>query len=161
MTKSICDANAGNSSAMPAPRCPPSDGRYRENNMTNQELIDRLESGTIAADSFHHSDHVRLAYAYLNLHPPLEALERFTAALKRYADTINKPGLYHETITHAYFFLIRERMSRSSAGDWNEFISQNSDLLVSRNGALRRYYHSETLQSDLARAIFILPDKLL
>ncbi len=53
--------------------------------MTNQELIDHFEADTLPPDSFHHSDHVHLAFAYLTIYPPLQALEKFASSLKRYA----------------------------------------------------------------------------
>ncbi len=81
--------------------------------MTDQQLIDQFESGTIQPELFHHADHVRLAFAYLSRNPPLQALEKFTGALRKYAAAHGKPNLYHETITHAYFFLIRERIVRT------------------------------------------------
>ena len=127
--------------------------------MTNEELIQRFEGDTLQADSFHHADHVRLAFAYLSEYPVLRALEKFATALKRYAAARGKSRLYHETITHAYFFLIRERMARSAAVDWDEFARVNPDLLEWKNGILTRYYRDATLQSDLARNVFILPDK--
>ena len=132
--------------------------------LSDRKLIRRFESDLIREDSFHHADHVRLAFAYLSEYPPLKALEKFSAALKRFAAARGKAQRYHETITHAYFFLIRERMARSSAAsghnDWDEFTRRNPDLLVWKNGILSRYYQEATLQSDLARSIFVLPDKL-
>jgi hypothetical protein len=125
--------------------------------MTNRELIEQFEAGTV--DSFHHADHVRLAFAYLSECSVLRALERFSAALRRYAAARGKSQLYHETITYAYFFLIRERMARSTPSDWDEFARHNPDLLVWKGGVLARYYHETTLQSDLAREVFLLPDK--
>lgn len=127
--------------------------------MTNEELIERFESGNTPTDSFHHVDHVRLAFAYLSGNPPLQALEKFTDALKKYATLLGKPRLYHETITHAYFFLIRERMARSIFSSWDEFAVENGDLLQWKGGVLKRYYNEETLQSDLARSVFLFPDK--
>ena len=129
--------------------------------MSNRELIRQFESDLIPQDSFHHADHVRLAFAYLCEYPALQALDKFCAALKRFAAARGKPRLYHETITHAYFFLIRERMARSSSasGDWDEFSRWNPDLLVWKDGILSRYYQPMTLQSDLARAVFLFPDK--
>ena len=127
--------------------------------MSNEELIQRFESGTVAEDSFHHADHVRLAFAYLSKYPPLQALDKFCGALKRFAAGLGKSQLYNETITHAYFFLIRERMARSAAADWDEFVLHNSDLLVWKGGILTRYYEESTLRSDLARAVFLFPDK--
>ena len=127
--------------------------------MTNQEIIQRFESDAVAEVSFHHADHVRLAFAYLREYPVLQALEKFATALKRFAAARGKAELYHETITHAYFFLIRERMARSQAADWDEFARQNPDLLVWKDGILNRYYQEATLRSDLARTVFVFPDK--
>jgi hypothetical protein len=125
--------------------------------MSDAEFIHRFEAG--AVDSFHHADHVRLAFAYLSQYPPLQALERFASALKTFAASHGKTQLYHETITHAYFFLIRERMARSEGADWEKFARQNSDLLRWKDGILTRYYQPATLHSDLARNVFIFPDK--
>ncbi|MFZ1140499.1 MAG: hypothetical protein WAN76_15055 [Candidatus Sulfotelmatobacter sp.] len=127
--------------------------------MIGEELIQKFESDAIAEDSFHHADHVRLAFAYLSQYPPLQALDKFASALKRYAAARGKTQLYHETITHAYFFLIRERMARSPAADWDEFSRRNPDLLTWKDGILTRYYQQATLQSDLARTVFLFPDK--
>lgn len=126
--------------------------------MSNQEIIERFESDTMPGE-FHHADHVRLAYAYLSEYPVLQALEKFAEALKRYAAARGKSQLYHETITHAYFFLIRERMAREPAANWEEFAAQNPDLLVWKDGVLTRYYQPDTLQSDLARSVFVFPDR--
>lgn len=126
--------------------------------MTNQRLIEQFENDSLPGE-FHHADHVRLAFAYLSVCPPLEALDRFSRALRRFAEARGKSGLYHETITHAYFFLIRERMARTPGLGWNEFARENSDLLEWKNGILSHYYHEATLKSDLARSVFLLPDK--
>ena len=127
--------------------------------MNNEELILRFEADALPENSFHHSDHVRLAFAYLSEFPPLQALEKFATALQRFAAARGKSQLYHETITHAYFFLIRERMARSGAVDWDEFAHRNPDLFAWKDGILSRYYQEATLQSDLARTIFLFPDK--
>ena len=127
--------------------------------MSNKDLIDRFERNPVVEDSFHHADHVRLAFAYLDQFPVLQALDKFATALKRYAAARGKTALYHETITHAYFFLIRERMARSSAVGWDDFARLNPDLLRWKDGALSSYYKEETLKSDLARNVFVFPDK--
>jgi len=127
--------------------------------MTTHEIIRQFETDTLASE-FHHGDHVRLAFAYLKEFPALEALDRFTKALKRYAAARSKSQLYHETITHAYFFLIRDRMARSETVEWDAFARQNPDLLQWKPGILDRYYRDSTLQSDLARSVFLFPDKL-
>jgi hypothetical protein len=127
--------------------------------VTNQELILRFESDTLPGE-FHHADHVRLAFAYLSEYPVLEAIERFTRGLKRFAAARGKAELYNETVTHAYFFLIHERMARAGDLRWEEFAAKNPDLFVWKGGILSRYYREATLQSELARRIFLFPDRM-
>lgn len=133
----------------------------RNNPLSNQEVISRFESDLISEQSFHHADHVRLAFAYLREDPVLAALEKFSDALRRFATARGKVQLYNETITCAYFFLIRERMARNENVTWEEFAALNPDLLVWKGGILNRYYGENTLNSDLARKVFILPNKSL
>jgi hypothetical protein len=127
--------------------------------MNDQELIRCFENDTIPQDSFHHADHVRLAFAYLCEYPVLKALEKFASALKRFAAARGNSQLYNETITCAYFFLIHERMAQAGGADWEEFALLNTDLLTWKDGILRRYYRESTLKSDLARKVFVLPDR--
>jgi len=127
--------------------------------MTDKELIRCFESDAVPEDSFHHADHVRLAFAYLSEYPVLQALEHFAIGLKRFAAARGKTQLYNETITCAYFFLIRERMANGESTNWEEFARRNPDLLVWKGGILTRYYREATLKSELARNVFLLPDR--
>lgn len=131
----------------------------RVNMTTHFKYIRQFESDTLAGE-FHHADHVRLVFAYLSEFPVLEALQRFATALKRFAAARGKAQLYHETITCAYFFLIRERMARMPDADWEAFARQNADLVQWKPGILGRYYRESTLKSDLARSVFLFPDKI-
>jgi hypothetical protein len=130
--------------------------------MTGDELIQQFEEGATPGDTFHHADHVRLAFEYLCRCTGLEALEKFSAALKRFAAAQGKAQRYHETITWAYLLLIRERIARAShAQAWEEFAADNQDLLIWKGGVLATLYNQETLDSDLARHVFVLPDRVL
>ncbi len=127
----------------------------------NLDLIEEFEQGHAPA-GFHHADHVRVAFAYVAQYPFLEAVARFSAALKHFAAAQGKPQLYHETITWAYLILIRERRARAGhAQTWEEFAERNADLLVWKGGVLKTLYRQETLDSDLARQTFVLPDQVL
>jgi hypothetical protein len=120
-----------------------------------------FESATLPESCFHHKDHIRAAFLLLREVSPAQALARFTEALKRFAASLGKARLYHETITWAYLLLINERMERSGrAGSWEEFAASNADLLTWRPSILESYYRHETLRSDLARAVFVLPDRI-
>lgn len=130
--------------------------------MTDEQFIDSFESCSLANERFHHADHVKMAFLYLSRLPALEAIQRFSAALVRFAAAKGKPELYHETVTWAFLLLIRERMARAGRPQtWSEFAAGNADLLTSKDDVLKRYYRGETLSSDLARSTFLFPDKAL
>ena len=129
--------------------------------MPADNFIRDFEACTLPESCFRHRDHIRLAWLYLREQPLAEALMRFSDGLKRYAASLGKAGLYHETITVAYLALVNERMARQNRpGEWAEFADANPDLF-SHPAALKSYYRDATLQSDLAKTVFVLPDRLL
>jgi hypothetical protein len=128
--------------------------------MTDDEFIASFEDGSLANESFHHSDHVKMAFLYLCQYPALEALQRFSTLLAGFAAANGKPGLYNETVTWAFLFLIRERMARAGCQQtWTQFAASNEDLLSWKDNVLKNYYRDETLSSDLAKCTFLFPDK--
>jgi hypothetical protein len=130
--------------------------------MKDDEFIASFEDLGLAGESFHHADHVRMAFLYLSRYPPLEALRRFSTSLARFAAAKGKPGLYHETITWAFLFLIRERMARGgSQQTWTQFSAGNGDLMSWKDNILKNYYRDETLSSELAKRTFLFPDRFL
>lgn len=114
---------------------------------------------TLPADQFHHEQHVHVAWLFVRAYGMPAALGEFTTAIKRFADAKGATGLYHETITWAFLLLIAERQARCGAGAWEEFARTNPDLLVWKPSILERYYSSEILKSDLARTVFLFPDR--
>jgi hypothetical protein len=123
--------------------------------MTDAELIASLEDGSLPESEFRHRNHVRAAYTYLRNASFTEAIDRMSQALRRYAALHGKAHLYHETITIAFLALINERIERSGAGgSWEGFAAANTDLLDKR--LLSHYYRSETLQSPIARKVFVM-----
>ena len=124
--------------------------------MTDAAFVAAFESCTL--DPFHHRDHVRLAWIYLREHAFTEAFARFVDGLKRFAAFKGATGLYHETITCAYLFLIRERMDRDADASWETFVDTNQDLFRWKPSILDDYYAPDTLASERARRIFVLPN---
>jgi hypothetical protein len=122
--------------------------------LEDREFVEAFEACTLPSSAFDHREHVRLAWLYLREAPLLVALERFIASLKRYAGSLGASGKYHETITYAYLFLIHERMARRDCATFEEFADANADLF---GPILSRYYPKETLASDFAKRVFVMP----
>src|ERR1700746_3091775 len=98
--------------------------------MTDDEFMVSFENCSLSNEAFHHADHVRMAFLYLSRYSALEALQRFSSSLARFAEAHGNPGLYNETVTWAFLFLIRERMVRAGwQQTWAQFAHDNEDLL--------------------------------
>ncbi|MEZ5285360.1 MAG: hypothetical protein R2712_11260 [Vicinamibacterales bacterium] len=94
--------------------------------------------------------------------PLPQALGRFCEALQAFARAQGADGLYHETISVAFMLIINERLSRTGRdAAWDAFASANADLLTWKPSLLDRYYTRQTLDSPLARRVFVMPDRLM
>jgi hypothetical protein len=126
--------------------------------LTDDELIDGFEAVTLA--SFHHRDHVRVAWIYLRRLGLLEALAAVSRGLQRMAAAHGQQAKYHETVSWLYVFVIHERMAAGDHATWDEFERSNPDLLAHWGAFVGRYYSPRALRSPVARRSFVLPDRL-
>ena len=124
-------------------------------------LIEAFESNRIENHQFHHRDHVRLAWSYLREYGFPAGAERFVEALQRFASANGKPQLYHATITWAYLVTIFDRMQRreSGVGSWESFAAANPDLLTWKPSIIDALYQPETIASEHAKRVFVLPNR--
>lgn len=127
--------------------------------MTDDELMNALEAGTLEPSLFTHEAHVRAAWHCLRQAPFPEALVRFSRALRQFATQHGQAAKYHETITVAYAALIADRLHETSALDWETFASCHPELFVREPSLLTGYYTPETLASPRARLTFLMPDR--
>lgn len=128
--------------------------------LTDDQLIESFENCTLAAGSFRHVDHVRLAWLYLHRYSVTDAIERLTTGLKRFTKAVGAQGKYHETITWMFLILTHQRMQQMSGPhNWERFAAMNHDLFEHGVRILDDYYNNSTLQTDFARRVFVLPDK--
>ena len=140
------------------------DGSAGATALSDCRLIEGLKACTLAADAFHHKEHVRLTWLYLGRMPVLEVLAKLPEDIRRFAAHHGADDLYHETITWAFVLLIHERMCRVAndhpdhCDSWPAFAERNQDLLAYRPSILDRYYRPETLGSAFARKTFVWPD---
>lgn len=124
-------------------------------------VVEAFEAGRFSSPCFRHRQHVRLAWAYLRLHPPAEALLRLSRGLRDFAARHGQPHRYHETVTWAYSALIAEALELGGrALSWEKFAAAHPGLLRWPDGAVGAYYSPELLATERAHRTFVLPDRV-
>lgn len=119
-------------------------------------LTRSFEAQNIDASAFRHRDHVGVAYEMLRNYDFMDATNRYAANIKSIAAKAGVPDKFNATITIAFLSLIAERMGATEHAGYDDFISRNPDLLS--KDVLQKWYSPERLGSELARAVFLMPD---
>ena len=107
---------------------------------------------------FGHRGHLQLTYEVLREHDAFEALPVMARHLRALAAAPGTPDKYHATLTGLWMLVVQERMQRAEVDDFTAFLAANEDLLDAR-ALPRRYYQPATLKTELARRIFVMPDR--
>jgi len=119
--------------------------------------VSDFEAGTIDNTTFSHHDHVRVIWEFTHAYGTIGAVTRFEAGLKRITAAAGHPEKYHATITHAFAFLVGERIVDQGPLSWDDFMATNSDLFEWPNTVMLQMYPDDTLKSRIARKTFVMP----
>lgn len=123
-------------------------------------LVAAFDGDRLSPEGFDHRQHLRLGWALLRRHPLPEVLTRFRRGLAGIAAAAGKPDLYHETVTWLYLLLLNRRMEEMGRQvGWQQLLAASPDLAARPADLLGRHYRRETLDGDLARRVFVLPDR--
>jgi len=118
--------------------------------------LERFVRGEIDAAAFPHREHVRMAFEMLRRHDFAETVWHFSRTLRAMAAKAGKPQAFNQTVTIAFLSLIAERIERSSAVDFAEFVRAHPEMLDKTT--LSRWYRPQQLASEIARRTFVLPE---
>lgn len=120
------------------------------------DVVRAFEERRTLTGSLSHREHVMIAWHFARTRPAPQALAELSRGIQELAVALGKEGLYHETLTWAWFSVIRERMERVGVdASWEEFAAVAEDILAGR--ALEPYYDRAVLDSALARRVFLMP----
>ncbi|WP_394824710.1 hypothetical protein [Pendulispora albinea] len=122
-------------------------------------LVRAFEEASIDPATFHHREHLYVAWCYLRALPLEEALARFVHHLRALTVALGAPGKFHATITWLYVVLLDQAMERSPGASFDELLAENPALLDHREGALLLHYDRGQLDSPEARRRFVLPTR--
>ncbi|HZZ28661.1 MAG TPA: hypothetical protein VFE46_11720 [Pirellulales bacterium] len=121
----------------------------------------QFEDCVFPADQWHHREHVKIAYLYLQHYPLSEAVEQMRTALKRYNAAQQVPDAldrgYHERLTLAWMRLVHFTLCEYGPADnADAFYQQHPQLWQMK--VLRLFYSRERIMSWEAKKNFLPPD---
>jgi hypothetical protein len=122
------------------------------------EIVQSFEDATLDPGGFNHEAHIMVGWWYLQELSLLDAIVRFTGAIRRLTRKLGVASKYHETITWFYLLKIAERCRGMAPHDWQGFKAANPDLFEWSPSLIEQYYSDNLLWSDAARGSFVLPD---
>jgi len=103
--------------------------------LSDAELLTAFESCTLAADSFRHYDHIRLAWLYLRAAALPEATDRMASAIRRFAlHHTGTTAKYDDALTRSWMRLVAHaRAISADAPDFATFAASNPMLFDRRH----------------------------
>jgi hypothetical protein len=125
--------------------------------LDDAEFVRAFESCELPNTSFHHADHVRLAWLYVREHGEQQAAQRMAEAIRRFATFNGAAKKFHYTVTCAWVRLISAASGRTPAAkSFQEFLAAHPELL--QPDRLGRHYSPAVLDSPAAREAWVPPD---
>ena len=120
------------------------------------ELVNLFESCELPYERWTHRAHIAVAAIYLRRFSLEEATDRARRFIPQYNLTRGDPNGYHETITILFMRLVEREMRVAPTAELASFVNDLAGRF--QLGWLLRYYSSDLLWSDKARAGFVMPD---
>jgi hypothetical protein len=127
--------------------------------MTDDDFIAAFLSGTLSPASFHHRDHLRLAWCLIRQSGIEVATGTITGGIRRFATQHGQTDKYHETLTQFWVRIVSHMIdAQPDITAFEHFLATFPQLL----DKVLPYQHwsRETMQSQAARAYWVAPDLL-
>ena len=132
------------------------ESRYGCQHLSEDELLREFEGCRLAPGSFHHGDHVRLAWICLRRFGQLGAEQYLLRGIRTMAESAGVPEKFLYTTTVAWVRLVAARQLDGADQSFDLWINRYPELLDAT--LLAQYYSQATLQSEAARRAWIEPD---
>ena len=124
---------------------------------SDEDFLRAFEDLSYPAGQFHHREHLRVAWLYLQSGDASRAAERMAGGIRRFANHHGATQKYHHTLTLAWMRLVAAALVETPEGKtFEQFMAAHPEL--SSKDALAKYYSGELLQSAQAREGWIEPD---
>ena len=125
--------------------------------LADAEFVEAFEGCRLPPGTFHHADHVRLAWIYVCRHGVEGAEARLLAGIRKMALHANAPRKFLHTTTVAWARLVAAAQKQNpEAKSFEEWVTLHPQLLD--RTLLSRYYSAGRLDGEEARRGWLEPD---
>jgi len=125
--------------------------------LNDTDFLEAFEACTIPHGTFHHADHVRLAFLYVGKYGPGQAEQQLLAGIRRMAVCANAPAKFLYTTTVAWARLVAHARAQAPAAEpFSTWIGKFPTLLD--RDLLAKYYSKDRLLSPESRSGWLEPD---
>lgn len=132
---------------------------FRKKQYSDKELLSKLKDGSLPPLDFTHEAHVRLVWILRRKKFDKLAYYDVSKVIKDYANAIGEGQIFHETLTYASVMIILDRIKKTPANDFFEFIEDNLDLMLDFKNLVGKHYSEELLNSPAAKKEIVAPDR--
>jgi hypothetical protein len=133
------------------------DSTSRASTWSDEDFLRAFEDLSFPADLFHHREHLRVAWLYLQCFDASRAAERMAGGIRRFANHHGATQKYHHTLTLAWMRLVAAAMvEMPEVKTFEKFMAAHPHL--SDKNLLAKYYSNDVLQSVTAREGWLEPD---
>src|SRR5262245_50476442 len=94
--------------------------------MNDEEFLSAFENCTL--ESFHHKDHIRMAWIYLRKFGYEVGSTKVKEGIKKFAAAKNATTLYHETITEFWIRLVKHVIENHNVESFEKFFDSFAPL---------------------------------
>jgi hypothetical protein len=124
---------------------------------SDEDFLRAFEDLSFPAELFHHREHLRVAWLYLQSSDASRAAERMASGIRRFANHHGATQKYHHTLTMAWMRLVASALVETpEKSTFERFMAAHPEL--SDKNLLAQYYSKELLQGPAAREGWIEPD---
>lgn len=126
--------------------------------LSDDEFVKQFENKTLPESEFSHHGHMRLAWLYMQQFEHATAVSKIATGIREYATSLGAAQKFNHTLTVAIMRIMYQRMKSKHFESFDQYLSENSDLVENMSGLLGHYYSSELLHSEQARQSWVAPD---
>ncbi len=127
---------------------------------TDKEFEQQFSMGTFPVALFTHEAHLRLAWIHVTQYGVEKAIQNITLQLRQFVKLAGAESKYNHTLTIAAVKMVAHFAARSSAQNFNDFISEFPRLKSNFKELIHAHYSADIFHSETAKIKYLEPDLL-